>query len=197
VPSSCRSVEPVVSVQTALLRAQMPDVVLRPGSTVMARVASVGEQHGVLVLAGIPLTAQLPREIAAGATLKLRVEEVSPERVVLRLDQTPLNPLAAQPPSTRADARVRVQDPPRRRTDAEGGGARVTLAFESAALGRLDLRIDLATRRVDVAVAAQAGRAFQLADAGAERLRTALEASTGLPANVQITQRREPLDLYA
>lgn len=189
--------EPVVSVQTALLRAQMPELVLRPGSTVMARVASVGEQHGVLVLAGMPLTAQLPKEVESGATLKLRVEEVTPERVVLRMDQAPLNPLAAPAPSTLADARVRVQDPPRRRTDAEGGGARVTLAFESAALGRLDLRIDLATRRVDVGVMTPAGPAFQLADAGSERLRTALEASTGLPANVQITQRREPLDLYA
>jgi hypothetical protein len=190
-------VESVVSVQTALLRAQMPDVALRPGSTVTARVASVGDRHGVLVLAGIPLTAQLPAEVKSGATLKLRVEEVSAERVVLRMDQAPQTPLAAPPPSTLPDARVRVQHPPRRRPDAEGGGARVTLAFESAALGRLDLRIDLATRRVDVGVAAQAGRPFELAEAGSERLRDALEASTGLPANVQVTQRREPLDLYA
>jgi hypothetical protein len=190
-------VEPVVSVQTALLRAQMPELVLRPGSTVMARVASVGEHHGVLVLAGMPLTAQLPRDVEPGSTLKLRVEEVSPERVVLRMDQASLTPLAAPSPSPLAEARVRVQEPPRRRTGAEGGGARVTLAFESAALGRLDLRIDLVTRRVDVGVAAPAGQAFQLADAGAERLRTALEAATGVPANVQITQRREPLDLYA
>jgi hypothetical protein len=92
---------------------------------------------------------------------------------------------------------VTVQDPPRRRPDSDGGGARVALAFESATLGRLDLRIDLATGRVDVGVAANAGRPFALADAGSERLRTALEASTGLPANVHVTQRREPLDLYA
>ena len=188
--------EPVVSVQTALLRAQMPDVTLRPGSTVMARVASRGDAHGVLVLAGIPLTAQLPQEVQSGATLKLRVEEVSPERVVLRLDASEVPPLA-QAPAQAPEARVTVQDPPRRRSEGEGGGARVALAFESAALGRLDLRIDLATGRVDVGVAANAGRPFELADAGAERLRTALEASVGLPANVRVTQRRQPLDLYA
>ena len=72
-------VDPVVSVATALLRAQLPDVTMREGTSVMARVASRGEQHGVLVLAGIPLTAQLPDGVAAGATLKLRVEEVTDE----------------------------------------------------------------------------------------------------------------------
>jgi hypothetical protein len=188
--------DPVVSVQTALLRAQMPELSLRPGATVMARVASVGDAHGVLVLAGMPLTAQLPQGVESGATLKLRVEEVSPERVVLRMDQTPQTPLAP-PPASHTQARVTVQDAPRRRPGSEGGGVRVALAFESAALGRLDLRIDLATRRVDVAVAANAGRPFSLADAGSEALRTALEARTGLPANVHVMQRREPLDLYA
>ena len=90
-----------------------------------------------------------------------------------------------------------VQEPPRRRPEGEGGGARVALAFESAALGRLDLRIDLATGRVDVGVAANAGRPFELADAGAERpadrpggeRRPAGERSRDAAA--------QPLDLYA
>ena len=47
-------VDPVVSVATALLRAQLPEVTLREGASVTARVASRGEGHGVLVLAGIP-----------------------------------------------------------------------------------------------------------------------------------------------
>jgi hypothetical protein len=192
-------VEPVVSVQTALLRAQMPELSLRPGSTVMARVASRGDAHGVLVLAGMPLTAQLPEGVESGATLKLRVEEVTSERVVLRMDASavPAMGVGGNPMPQASQARVTVQEPPRRRPESEGGGACVAFAFESAALGRLDLQIDLATRRVDVGVAANAGRPFELADAGSERLRTALEAGIGLPANVRVTQRRQPLDLYA
>ena len=188
--------DPVVSVQTLLLRAQMPELVLRPGASVAARVASRGPEHGVLVLAGIPLTAQLPDGVEAGATLKLLVQEVTPERVVLRLDpQTVGQPPAPQPP---APARVTVQEQPRRRTTAEGEEtATVTLAFESPALGRLDLRIDLGSGTVQAAIAAPAGTAYEAAHAGAERLRTGLAEATGRRATVRVTPRREPLDLYA
>src|SRR5689334_22185270 len=111
-------VDPVVSVATALLRAQLPGVGLREGQSVLARVASRGEGHGVLVLAGIPLTARLPDGIETGATLKLRIEEVSQERVVLRMEGH-INPLAAGPPPPRPDApKLAVGEPPRR---APGG----------------------------------------------------------------------------
>ena len=53
----------------ALLRAQLPELALREGATRVARVASRGEAPAVIVLAGIPLTAQLPPEVQAGATL--------------------------------------------------------------------------------------------------------------------------------
>ena len=191
-------VDPVVSVATALLRAQLPDVTLREGASVMARVASRGEGHGVLVLAGIPLTAQLPDGVDAGATLKLRIEEVSPERVVLRMDAQAVNPLVAGPPPPRPDApRLGVGEPPRRTRDGEADGAGVTLAFVSPALGRIDLRIDLAARAVQVAVEAPAGRAFDAADSAAERLRATLEDALERPAAVRVTPRREPLDVYA
>src|SRR6185436_13853718 len=109
--------EPVVAVATALLRAQLPEVTLREGASVLARVASRGEGHGVLVLAGIPLTAQLPHGVEAGATLKLRIEEVSPERVVLRMDAQAqaVDPLAAGPAPPRPEGpTVAVGEPPRR-----------------------------------------------------------------------------------
>jgi hypothetical protein len=190
--------EPVVAVATALLRAQLPDVTLREGASVMARVASRGEGHGVLVLAGIPLTARLPDGVEAGATLKLRVEEVGPERVVLRMDAQAVNPLAAGPPPPRPDAtRVAVGDPPRRGASGDPGGASVALAFESPALGRIDLRIDLATKAVQVGVEAPTGRAFDAADAASERLRATLEGALERPASVRVTPRREPLDVYA
>jgi hypothetical protein len=188
-------VDPVVSVQTLLLRAQMPELVLRPGASVMARVASRGEEHGVLVLAGIPLTAQLPDEVRAGATLKLLVQEVTPERVVLRLDNPEVGPA---PQQQAASPRVSVQEPPRRHRDAAGEEtATVALSFESPALGRLDLRIDLATGGVQAAIAAPAGRAYEAAAGGAERLRASLATATDRPAAVRVTPRREPLDLYA
>src|SRR4051794_26315081 len=114
-----------IAVTAALLRAQLPDVPLREGATLMARVASRGEQHAVIVLAGIPLTAQVPPEVQAGATLRLKVHEVTPERVTLQIDPqqpqqavTPAqSPLAAQPqlqPQLRP-LEVEVQEPPARR----------------------------------------------------------------------------------
>jgi len=187
--------EPVVSVQTQLLRVQMPELVLRPGASVMARVASRGEAHGVIVLAGIPLTAQLPDEVQAGATLRLLVQEVSPERVVLRLD----TPEAGLQPAPQAPApRVNVQEPPRRARTAGGEEvASVALSFDSPALGRLDLRIDLATGSVQAAIAAPPGAGYEAVQAGAERLRASLAEATERPAAVRVTPRREPLDLYA
>src|SRR4051794_26881478 len=105
-----------IAVAAALLRAQLPDVPLREGAPLMARVASRGEQHAVIVLAGIPLTAQVPPEIQAGATLKLKVQEVTPERVTLRIDpaQPPTVPLAAPPPPAPPRVQVAVEEPPAR-----------------------------------------------------------------------------------
>jgi hypothetical protein len=191
-------VDPVVSVATALLRAQLPDVTLREGASVMARVASRGEGHGVIVLAGMPITAQLPDGVESGATLKLRVEEVGPERVVLRMDAQPVNPMAAGPAAPRAEPpRLAVGEAPRRAGTGEDGGASVSLAFVSPALGRIDLRIDLATRAVDVGVETPSGPAFDAADGAAERLRSTLEDALERPASVRVTPRREPLDVYA
>jgi acetolactate synthase small subunit len=54
----------------------------------VGRVASRGEGHGVLVIAGIPLTAQLPDEVGRTAdTVRLSVSDVTPERVTLQLEQ--------------------------------------------------------------------------------------------------------------
>jgi hypothetical protein len=189
--------EPVVGIATLLLRTQLPEVTLRPGTSLVARVLSRGEHHGVLVIAGMPLSAQLPEEIGrAGETLRLTVSDVSPERVTLQLDQV-VNP-AAQPPPTPAERpRVAVEDPPR--TVRVGGEERATVAlsFTSPSLGRLELRLELGGARVTAAVEAAAGRPFALADAASGRLQEGLHVRTGLEAAVQVTPRREPLDLYA
>ena len=61
-----------IAVTAALLRNQLPDVTIREGASVMARVLSKGEGHAVITIAGIPVTAQLPPEVPAGATLGSR-----------------------------------------------------------------------------------------------------------------------------
>jgi Flagellar hook-length control protein FliK len=189
--------EPVVSVQTLLLKTQLPEVTLREGSSVVARVLSRGENHGVLVIAGIPLTATLPEEIGkTGETLRLAVSDVTPDRVTLRLEEV-VNP-AAQPPPPPADRpRVTVQEPPARTSAGGEERSQVALSFESPALGRLDLRIELVGGRVNVGVEAPAGRSYELAEAASPRLHDGLQARTGLEAAVEVRPRRDPLDLYA
>jgi hypothetical protein len=180
----------------------MPELSLRPGASLVARVASRGEGHGVLVLAGIPLTAQLPDDVEAGATLRLRVDEVTPERVVLRIDPAaiavPPQPAPAAAGGWEENPRVAVGEPPQKRT-GPGGEERagVTLAFHSPALGRLDLRIEVGGGRVEAAVAADAGHPYETADAASSRLQDGLAARTGLVAAVSVVPRREPLDVYA
>jgi hypothetical protein len=190
--------EPVVAIKTLLLQSQLPEVTLRPGTSVVGRVLSRGESHGVLVIAGIPLTAQLPEEVGrTGETLRLSVSDVTPERVTLQLEQ--VIPAGAQPAAERtAPPRVQVEDPPR--TVRVGGEERstVALSFHSEALGRLDLRLELvAGQRVHAAIEAAAGRPFTLAHRASARLQDGLHARTGLEAAVRVTPRREPLDVYA
>jgi hypothetical protein len=152
----------------------------------------------VLVIAGIPLTAQLPAEIGrTGETLRLSVSDVTPERVTLQLEQV-LAPAGQSPSTPTPTARVRVEEEPR--TVRAGGEERssVALSFHSDALGRLDLRLELvAGARVHASVEAPAGRSFELADAAAGRLHDGLLVRTGLDADVRVTPRREPLDVYA
>ena len=186
-----------ISVDALLLRAQLPELTLRPGATLVARVAARAESHGVLVLAGLPLTAQLPDEVAAGATLRLTVTEASAEKIVLRMEP-PATVVAPPPPPAAAPARaeVRVQERARRRGGGDDEEASVALSFASAALGRLDLRVEVgATVRVEVV--APAGRSHDLAARHAEELRSVLEHELAGRAVVSVKPRREPVDLYA
>jgi hypothetical protein len=204
-----------IAVTAALLRNQLPDVTIRVGGSVMARVASKGENHAVIVIAGIPVTAKLPPEVPAGATLKLLVQEVTPERVTLQIDpQQPAGPAPQAAPPTAVStpnpvignvpaapqslpAKVEVEEPPARRRGADGEPADVvSLAFTSPALGRLDLRLELRGDRLLTEITTPAGRSHAIATEGAERLRATLEAA-GLDATVKVRPRHQPLDLYA
>src|SRR5919112_2938192 len=81
------SVAPLLQLEAALLRRQMPDLLLRPGMTLYARVSERQGQHGIIVLAGSPLVAQLPDSVAAGDKLRLLVEDTRGERVTMKLVQ--------------------------------------------------------------------------------------------------------------
>src|SRR3954471_17939405 len=184
-----------IAVAAALLRAQLPDVPLREGATLMARVASRGESHAVIVLAGMPLTAQVPPDVQAGATLKLKVQEVTPERVTLQIDPAVTQPpvLAAPAPAHVPRPEVSVDEPPSKRREAGGEEvSTVSLAFNSPALGRLDLRLELRGERLLAEVTTPAGPAHQVATAGAERLRARL-TETGLEPTVRVLPRHTPL----
>lgn len=184
-----------VAVDALALRSLLPELTLREGSSVVARVAARAEAHGVLVLAGMPLTAALPPGVEAGQTLHLRVEEVTAERITLKLDpQAVAQPL---PQPELRPPRLTVGEPPRRGAGGDPESATVTLGFDSDVLGRVDLRIDLARGSVTAGVTVPPGMTHELATAAAGRLEEALAAKIGRPAHVRVAARRDPFDAYA
>jgi hypothetical protein len=184
-----------IAVVAALLREQLPDVTLRPGSTVLARVASVHEQRAVLVLAGIPLTAEVPPGLENGATLRLKVHEVTPDRVTLQIDPQAVPQQAA--PAQAQEPRVVVEEPPHRGRGEDGEPADiVSLSFTSPTLGRIDLRLELNGVRLLTDVTTPAGPPTDLAEGSRERLRANLEGK-GLDATVRVHARRRSFDGYA
>jgi hypothetical protein len=187
-----------VALDALVLRAQFPELTLREGASVVARVAARHEAHGVIVLAGVPLTAELPAEVREGETLHLRVQEVTEERVTLKLEPQPANvPVAAAPQAPPRPARLAVADPPHRPPGGDEDSATVALAFDSAVLGRLDLRVDLTRGGVQVGVEAPAGVGYAVASEAAARLQDALAGRVARPAAVRVSVRREPFDAYA
>lgn len=165
----------------------------------MARVASKSESHAVIVIAGVPLTAEVPPEIETGVTLKLKVKEVTAERVWLQIDpqQPTAHTIAQTAPPMELRPQVQVDEPPGRRRGADGEPADVvSFSFTSPTLGRLDLRLELRGETLLTEVTTAAGRPHSLASSEAERLRANLEA-VGLNATVNVRPRHTPLDLYA
>ena len=195
----------LLRIQAALLRAQLPELVLRPGMTLPARVMERHGQMGLLLLAGTPLSAQLPDELKAGDRLRLRVEDVG-EQVVLRTVESPAQQQQASPPPEvalplpnggRAELRVTEQ--------ANDGGAdepvTVALDYDSPALGTLDLRLvqQPGGAGLQVTVGAAVGAPEERVRGAAEDLRRALADATGLPATVRVVGRtpKPRVNLYA
>src|SRR3954470_5182336 len=124
------SVAPLLQLESALLRRQLPDLLLRPGMTLFARVAERSGQHGIIVLAGSPLVAELPDEVQVGDKLRLLVEDTRGERVAMRLVQE--QPAAGvQAPITSPpqafDGRVSVEEREADPDDPENGS--ITIGY--------------------------------------------------------------------
>jgi hypothetical protein len=64
------------------------------------------------VLAGTPVVAELPEEVAAGQRLRLAVAEVTAERVLLRVVGDPAPPPGAPPPPSGPSSAAAPTVPP-------------------------------------------------------------------------------------
>lgn len=197
------SVTPLLQLEAALLRRQMPDLLLRPGQTLFARVTERQGQHGIIVLAGSPLVAQLPDSVQAGDKLRLLVEDTRGERVTMKLvpDQptTPVHtPTIGLPMPDGTQARFTVEEREGEgRSSEDPEHASIALSYETPALGNVGLLLTLAPGGVTVQATLPAGRPADIAEGAAEELRARLSAATGRQAEVTVVPRREPLDLYA
>jgi hypothetical protein len=193
----------MLRIEAALLRSVLPDLVLREGMRIVASVAERAGAKGIIVLAGTPLAAQLPDNVQVGDVLRLIVAETSPERVVLRIADpaaaAPLPPPAVAVPLPGAmTARIAVDERDGAASGAPPEQHEVRLTYASASLGRLELHLALAGEdalRVDVR--ARAGVPFELAERHAAELAGAIGAATGRAAQVTVSPRHDPLDVYA
>src|SRR4051794_18839657 len=166
------SVAPLLQIEASLIRRQMPDLLLRPGMTLFARVSERSGQHGIIMLAGSPLVAQLPDEVGVGDKLRLLVEDTRGERVTMKLMNEqpvapPANPAVQLPlpgsPSVTVEERDADADDPE--------NASITISYDSPALGAIGFAISLAPGGVSVRAELRAGEAFDLASSASEQLR--------------------------
>jgi hypothetical protein len=198
------SVQPLLQIEAAFFRRAMPDLILREGSTLAARVAERHGRHGIINLGGTSLLAELPDGVKTGDTLQLLVADTRGEKVVMRLlqDNPAEHATSATINLTQPDgsqARLTVDED----GSQEGGdgknreSAGVTLTYETPRLGAVGLRIEIAPGQVRVRAEVSAGRVYELADDASDQLRSRLSAITGRGADVQVVARRDRIDAYA
>lgn len=192
-----------IAVQLITLQQVMPDVTLRLGQTLLARVAERHGDRGILMIAGQPLVAQLPEHVRPGDVLKLAVRDISAEQVVMQLHEGKEAAAPEQEPQTvpvpvpgGPPARIVVDDQARSGGQAgEGEVSAIALTYESPALGPIGLRLGMDGSRVVCEVRAAAGAPLQLATAAAGALRDALAAGTERAASVSVVPRPGSLDV--
>lgn len=195
-----------IAVQLITLQQVMPDVTLRLGQSLLARVAERHGDRGILMIAGQPLVASMPENVRAGDVLRLAVRDITAEQVVMQMHegkeapaaqqqgQQPI-PLAfpGQPPS-----RILVDDQASSGGEAqEGEVAAVALTYESPALGAMNFRLGMDGARVVCEVRVAAGAPLEVATAAADALRDRLASATDRAASVSVAPRPGSFDVSA
>lgn len=209
-----------VQLSAVLLRNLLPDLKLTPGATFVGRVIERHQGHGLLSLAGTVLVAELPEHVPAGQRLRLAVQEVDAQAVIMRIvpepsnaagaggppgaavpqqqqgPATPTTPAALAvplPDGTRAQMRLEVDEDPGDPTRPGESSApkAVTVHYESPTLGRLDVRLVLGPKGLAAGVGAAPGTPVELAAAHAAELREALSRAMGRPVEVHVGRRTE------
>jgi hypothetical protein len=200
----------VVTIPVArLLHAAMPfELPLPVGAIFGARVVSRDGDRGTLRFAGALLAARLPDGVQAGDNLRLRVEEMSPDKLVLKVVEPPQTQGAAQAQLQAlpvlalpggATARIFVEPDEEGRGAASGDGRphTVFVHYDSPVLGNIDIALTLTGDAIGAAVQLIAGEPARAARAGAGALQGALAGAASRPALVQILARDETVDLRA
>jgi len=195
-------------VALTMLRAVAPDVPLTVGSILGARVLSREGDRGTLLMLGARLAAQLPEGVQEGDRLRVRIQESSPERLVLKVEPadapaaSPGAGLTALPPLALpggATARLFVE-PDEDHHDAAGAKDRprtVYLRYDSPVLGRIDVALTLTGEAIGAAIGLSAGEPARAARTGSAELQGGLSAAAARPALVQVLARDETVDLRA
>ena len=205
--------EVTVPVALTLLRAVAPDLPLQVGAVLAARVLDRDGDRGTLLLAGARLAAQLPKGVQAGDALRVRVQETSGEKLVLKVVETPQQAPASQaaagsqgatmlPPLALpggAQARLIVEP------EEEGPGGRrgeepprsVFVRYDSPVLGRIDIALTLTGHAIGAAVQLSAGEPARAARMGSSSLQGALASAAERPALVQVLARDETVNVNA
>src|SRR4051794_6038184 len=203
-----------MDVQLVLLRAlagmaRAQETPLKPGMVLGARVLA----NGQLMLAGVRLAASLPPGLEPGSVVRLRVQEASSERLLLQIVEQPQQPAdmaaaaaAPQPVPTfavplpnGAAARLLI-DPEAEGEDGSAPSAvrsTVTLRYESAGLGRVDLALSLEPGVVRAVAHAPAGEVAERLRAGSGELRAMLSNALGRPSSVDVVAHAETFDAAA
>ena len=187
-----------IQLSAALLRNQAPELVLRLGSTVAARVLERHGARGLISIGNAVLAAELPQQVRAGDRLRLLVHDASGDRVTLKLvdQEAPQQP----PLATMAlpnGASLRVDPDQEGESERRDGKRSVAVTYDSPTLGAMRFRVALDPRAVAVTVRAGPGAPLEMAENGAAELRDALARVTGRAARVTVLPREDPVDVYA
>jgi hypothetical protein len=191
-----------VFVDPALLKAELPMLVIRPGMTLAARVAETHGSRGLLMIANAALAAELPDGVKAGDTLRLRVQEASSDRIVMRMEsdaqQVQQQPTVVPVPLPGGQlAHVYVNEREGEGGQTAGGSGQVAITYQSPQLGALDFRLALDGGALTAQVMAKEGAPYELARTQATELQEALHTATGRPVQLSVTARHDPFDAYA